>query len=132
MSLFVDTSVWSLLLRRDARKLAGGSRARAALESARRRIFTTGFGASRAAAGILRAKSERCNCPAISALRCWFRSEGHVAAGDLRNLCRRKGAQIGTIDGCSRNYAFATTLRCFPRIGTSSASRRLRADVWGT
>jgi predicted nucleic acid-binding protein len=33
----------------------------------------------------------------------------HIAAADIRNACRRRGVQIGTIDPCSSRSASATT-----------------------
>ena len=99
MKLFVDTSVWSLALRRDAPPdhpavtrlgdaLTGGEA-----------VFSTGlvlqellqgFRGSQAAQSIVERFAA---LPFITPTR-----TDHLEAADLRNACRRQGVQIGTID----------------------------------
>ncbi len=98
MNVFVDTSVWSLAFRRDApsgpevdlleRSIAGGDT-----------IITTGivlqellqgFHGPKAADQIVKRFSL---LPVIAP-----KIEDHVEAARWRNLCRRKGIQVGTID----------------------------------
>ena len=99
MSLFVDTSVWSMLLRRDrpddlpeVLALAG------ALETGNR-VVTTGLVLQELLQGFAGPKAhdqvvERFAAfPMLSPVR-----EDHIAAATLRNHCRRRGVQVGTID----------------------------------
>ena len=99
MSLFVDTSVWSLAFRRDS---PGDGpepgRLREALAS-REAVYTTGL--------VLQELLQGFRGPAArDALLERFASlpmivpdrDDHVAAADLRNTCRRHGVQLGTID----------------------------------
>lgn len=99
MTLLVDTSVWSLALRRDGPRTEP---AVAALHEAllgAEAVVTTGlvlqellqgFGGPKAAASII----ERFRAlPMIQPDR-----QDHIAAAEVRNNCRRSGIQIGTID----------------------------------
>lgn len=99
MTLLVDTSVWSLAFRRDgsthepevlvlSEALAGAAA-----------VFTTGlvlqellqgFGGPRSAQAIIQRFQA---LPFIPPDR-----QDHIAAAELRNVCRRAGVQIGTID----------------------------------
>lgn len=99
MTLFVDTSVWSLAFRRDAPSTAPEVEAlRQALETGQE-IATTGlvlqellqgFSGPRAREQIV---SNFSGLPLLSPDR-----DDHIRAADLRNRCRRAGIQIGTID----------------------------------
>ena len=99
MRLFVDTRVWSLAFRRDAppavpvvdclRRALGGDDL----------VFTTGlvlqellqgFRGPRAGPRIL---DHFASLPLLVPNR-----EDHIEAASLRNACRRRGIQIGTID----------------------------------
>lgn len=99
MKLFVDTSVWSLALRRDARtpcaEVAALSRA---LESGTL-ICTTGLVLQELLQGFHgpRARDQIIERFAALPLLTPDRDD-HVSAANLRNECRRNGAQIGTID----------------------------------
>lgn len=99
MTLLVDTSVWSLAFRRDgsthepevlvlSEALAGAAA-----------VYTTGlvlqelhqgFSGPRSAQAIIQRFQA---LPFISPDR-----QDHIAAAELRNVCRRAGVQIGTID----------------------------------
>jgi predicted nucleic acid-binding protein len=99
VKLFVDTSVWSLALRRDrppdvpevgmlARALDGGEL-----------VVTTGLVLQELLQGFRGPKAAREIQDRFSALPLLTPDvEDHVEAAALRNLCRRRGAQIGTID----------------------------------
>lgn len=99
MSLFVDTSVWSLALRRDAPAPGPEVEAlRRALEHSEPVVITglilqellQGFAGPKARAAIL---------GRLSALPLLVPDRGdYVAAADLRNRCRRRGLSVGTID----------------------------------
>ena len=99
MTLLVDTSVWSLALRRDGTTTHPEVRALSqALEGASTVVTTglvlqellQGFNGARAATAIV---SRFATLPIIAPDR-----TDHVAAAEIRNNCRRAGVQIGTID----------------------------------
>ena len=99
MSLFVDTSVWSLALRRDAPPdHAAVALLRKALLDGDTLLMTgivlqellQGFHGPKDQARLI----ERMRAlPLLEPTR-----DTHVQAAALRNTCRRKGVQLGTID----------------------------------
>ena len=99
MRLFVDTSVWSLALRRDTPaevpEVVRLGRGLSSQES----IFTTGLVLQELLQGFRgpRARDQIvarfAPIPLIEPVR-----EEHIAAAELRNTCRRQGVQLGTID----------------------------------
>ena len=99
MKLFVDTSVWSLALRRDAPPAVPEVEAlRDALDQGAL-VFTTGLVLQELLQGFRgpRAKSKIVEVFSALPLVVPDRSD-HVEAASLRNKCRRRGIQIGTID----------------------------------
>lgn len=99
VTLLVDTSVWSLALRRDVTATSPQVRAlRDALEGAEMVVTTglvlqellQGFAGPRARSDIIDRFSA---LPFLSPDR-----EDHVEAAEVRNRCRRAGVQVGTID----------------------------------
>lgn len=99
MTLFVDTSVWSLALRRDADASAPEVGVlRGALEGGETIVTTVlilqellqGFAGPRAREDIIDRFSA---LPLLNPDR-----RDHIDAAELRNRCRRAGVQIGTID----------------------------------
>ena len=100
MSLFVDTSVWSLALRRDqpAGRAEVGMLVRA-LESGETTLLTTGLVLQELLQGFAGPKSRSQIVERFSALPLIVPDrDDHIHAAELRNGCRRKGVQIGTID----------------------------------
>jgi len=99
MNLFVDTSVWSLALRRDDdRGSPAVARLREALRS-RESIVTTGLVLQELLQGFRGPKARDAIVERFAALPMIVPDrDDHVAAAELRNTCRRKGIQIGTID----------------------------------
>ena len=99
MTFLVDTSVWSLALRRDGSTNAPAVRALQEALAGSDAVVTTGlvlqellqgFNGPRAAAAIV----ERFQAlPIIAPDR-----NDHIAAAEVRNSCRRAGVQVGTID----------------------------------
>jgi len=99
VTLLVDTSVWSLALRRDGSTYSREVIAlREALDGADSVVTTglvlqellQGFGGPRDKEAII----ERFGAlPLIQPDR-----QDHIAAAEVRNLCRRSGVQVGTID----------------------------------
>ena len=99
MSLFVDTSVWSLALRRDqpAGQAEVGTLVRA-IESGET-VLTTGLVLQELLQGFGGPKSRSEIVERFSALPLIVPDrDDHIRAAELRNHCRRKGVQIGTID----------------------------------
>ena len=99
MTLFVDTSVWSLAFRRDA---PSGSPEvnvlRSALE-AEDVIVTTGLVLQELLQGFAGPRASREIIDRFSALPFLMPDrQDHIDAAQLRNACRRGGVQIGTID----------------------------------
>ena len=99
MSLFIDTSVWSLALRHDTPPQTAALRMLVRAIESGETLLTTGlvlqellqgFSGPRARAQILDRFSA---VPLLVPDR-----EDHIAAAELRNRCRRAGVQVGTID----------------------------------
>ncbi len=128
MSLFVDTSVWSLALRRNAPPILPHlQRLTEALQGGEA-IYTTGLVLQELLQGFSGPKEagqiiERFGVlPYIVPDR-----DDHVSAADLRNRCRRSGLQVGTIDTllaqlCAhRDLEMLTTDRDFDGMTAHSA-----------
>ena len=99
MSLFVDTSVWSLALRRDTQSehAAVAVLRRALLDGDT--IVTTGIVVQELLQGFSGAKDQTRIIERLQVLPLLNPGrETHIQAAMLRNTCRRKGVQIGTID----------------------------------
>jgi predicted nucleic acid-binding protein len=99
VSLFVDTSIWSLALRRDipARSAEVGMLVQA-LDSGET-VLTTGLVLQELLQGFAGPKSRDQIVERFSALPLVAPDrEDHIRAATLRNQCRRAGVQIGTID----------------------------------
>ncbi len=133
MKLLVDTSVWSLALRRDTgadQPSVGFLRDELRHQSA---IFTTGLVLQELLQGFNGPKARReilerfVLLPLITPQR-----EDHIAAAELRNACRRRGLQIGTIDAllaelCIRyDLVMLSTDRDFERIADVTPLRLWR------
>lgn len=121
--LFVDTSVWSLALRRDSTPEGPQVRRLREALSGGEAIHTTGivlqellqgFRGPRAKAQIIERFAA---LPMIVPAR-----DDHIESAELRNKCRRRGIQVGTIDAliaqlCIRHgLVMLTTDRDFSHI----------------
>jgi len=99
LKVLVDTSVWSLALRRDRQD---GNPSVDFLGDALQRegsIFTTGLILQELLQGFSGPKARTQILDRFTALPLIVpQREDHIAAADLRNECRRRGLQIGTID----------------------------------
>ena len=127
MSLFVDTSVWSLALRRDrppgSAKLELLSRALGEGRS----VFTTGLVLQEILQGFNGPKDRRAIVAHFAALPFITpERDDHVGAAELRHACRRKGLQVGTVDAllaqlCLRHgLSMLTTDADFERIAKAT------------
>jgi predicted nucleic acid-binding protein len=99
VSLFVDTSVWSLALRRDQASGAPEVNAlRGALEGGDA-VITTGLILQELLHGFSGPRARKQIIERFSALPLLVPDrQDHVEAAELRNRCRRAGVQVGTID----------------------------------
>jgi predicted nucleic acid-binding protein len=99
LSLLVDTSVWSLALRRDGPSSAPQVIALAEAIANGEPILTTGLVLQELLQGFSGPKARQQILDRFSALPLLIPDRAdHVEAAALRNTCRRHGVQIGTID----------------------------------
>ena len=133
MSLFVDTSVWSLAFRRDGAAAARGARELARAVEAGEMLFTTGIVLQELLQGFSGPRSRDRIIDAFSAMPLLLpERHDHINAAELRNRCRRAGIQIGTIDAllaqlCIRHHlTMLSTDNDFRRI-----ARHSDLKVWG-
>lgn len=132
MSLLVDTSVWSLALRRDApAQVAEVATLRESLASGDA-VATTGVILQELLQGVVPERSRARIMASFEALEYLAPSrEDHVAAAGLRNALRASGVQVGTIDALVAQLALAgdhmllTTDRDF-----HDAARHVDLRVW--
>ena len=130
MTLFVDTSVWSLAFRRDQPATVPEVNAlRRALDGGETIVITglvlqellQGFAGPRARREII---DRFAALPLLSPDRL-----DHIAAAELRNRCRRAGVQIGTIDALlaqlciGHELTMLTTDKDFGRVAAHSSLR---------
>jgi predicted nucleic acid-binding protein len=99
MTLLVDTSVWSLALRRDGAVTTPEVAAlREAIEGSDV-VVTTGLVLQELLQGFNGPKDRQAIMDRFGALPLIQPDrEDHVAAAEVRNACRRSGVQMGTID----------------------------------
>jgi len=102
VTLFVDTSVWSLAFRRDATSSLASSVEVLALRQALEgdgTIVTTGVILQELLQGFSGPRARKDIIERFSALPLLVPDrQNHIEAAKLRNKCRRAGVQIGTID----------------------------------
>ncbi len=99
MSLFVDTSVWSLALRRDAPEVVPQVTALTDALSSGDTILTTGLVLQELLQGFIGPKARAQILERFSAVPLLVPDrDDHIEAATLRNACRRAGVQVGTID----------------------------------
>ena len=99
MSLFVDTSVWSLALRRDNPHDGKEVKLLHRALSEGITVFTTGLVLQELLQGFLGAKASSQIIERFAALPFIIPDRvDYIQAAEIRNRCRRKGIQTGTID----------------------------------
>ncbi len=138
MILLVDTSVWSLALRRDTRGTEPEVRALSQALLGGAAIVTTGIVLQELLQGFSGAKDHAAIVERFAALPL-VQPDGddHVRAAELRNACRRAGVQLGTIDAliaqlCIRHdLVLLTTDRDFTLAAKHCALRIWRAGRGG-
>jgi len=132
MTLFVDTSVWSLALRRDPPAEAPEVDALTAALRGGESLVTTGLVLQELLQGFAGPRARRQIIERLAALPLLVPDRrDHIDAAELRNVCRRKGLQLGTIDAlfaqlCARHdLLMLTTDRDFHQ-----AARHISLRVW--
>ena len=109
MSLLVDTSVWSLALRRDVGSPVPEVMALRQALLGSDQVFTTGLVLQELLQGFVGPKDRAQLVERLSALAFLQPvKDDHIKAAEIRNTCRRRGVQVGTIDAlliqlCRRN-----------------------------
>jgi hypothetical protein len=99
VSLFVDTSVWSLALRRDSPSTSGEVRALVRAIETGETLLTTGLVLQELLQGFAGPKAREQILERFSAIPLIVPDrDDHIRAADLRNRCRQVGIQIATID----------------------------------
>lgn len=99
MNLFVDTSVWSLALRRDAPADAPEIGALVRALQSGEPVVTTGFVLQELLQGFSGPKARTEIVDRFSAIPLLIPDrQDHIEAAELRNHCRRHGVQVQTID----------------------------------
>lgn len=99
MTLFVDTSVWSLALRRDNSQDGREVQLLHRALSEGIAVFTTGLVLQELLQGFSGAKASGQIVNRFAALPFVIPDRmDHIQAAEIRNTCRRKGIQTGTID----------------------------------
>jgi hypothetical protein len=132
LTLFVDTSVWSLAFRRDQASSAPEvSALRQALERGDT-VITTGVVLQELLQGFSGPRAREEIIDRFGAIPLLFPDRlDHIDAAELRNRCRRAGLQIGTIDAllaqlCLRHaLTLLTTDKDFSR-----AAAHCQLRVW--
>jgi predicted nucleic acid-binding protein len=99
LSLFVDTSVWSLTFRRDAPVSSNERRELVRAIEAGEELVTTGLVLQELLQGFSGPRNRKQILDRFAALPLLIPDRrDHVDAAELKNKCRRVGIQIGTID----------------------------------
>jgi predicted nucleic acid-binding protein len=99
LNLLVDTSVWSLALRRNVPAPDPAvDRLRVGLESGEA-VFTTGLVLQELLQGLRGPRDREVLVERFEALPLLMPDRrDHIAAAEVRNICRRRGVQAGTVD----------------------------------
>ena len=134
MTLLVDTSVWSLALRRDgtyeAKEVIALREALTGADS----VVTTGLVLQELLQGFNGPKAKEAIIERFGALPLIQPDrQDHVAAAEVRNACRRGGVEIGTIDAlliqlCGR---YEMTLLSSDK-DFANAARHVPFRLWGS
>jgi hypothetical protein len=133
VSLFVDTSVWSLALRRDRPERGPEVLALTRALEKGEPLYITGLILQELLQGFAGPRARQQIVERLSALPLLVPDrQDHIEAAGLRNSCRRAGLQIGTIDAllaqlCIRHgLALLSTDVDFQRL----AARERKLKLW--
>lgn len=132
MSLFVDTSVWSLGFRRDTPPAAPERRELIRAIETGEELVTTGLVLQELLQGFSgpRNRDQILDRFAVLPLLVPDRRD-HVEAAELRNQCRRGGIQIGTIDALLAQLCLRHDLTMLTTDGDfRDIARRCALKLW--
>ena len=134
MTLLVDTSVWSLALRRDAVPKQPEIAALKVALAGSEVVVTTGLILQELLQGFAGPKARKqiiesfASLPLIQPDR-----DDHIAAAELRNVCRKVGVQLGTVDALiaqlciTHNLTLLSTDKDF-----AHAAKHCNLKLWST
>lgn len=132
MTLFVDTSVWSLALRRDRPSQAPQVQALHTALLGIEPVVTTGLVLQELLQGFAGPKAQALIVRTLSALALVQPDrDDYVAAAALRNDCRRAGVQLGTIDALLAQLCIRHDLTLLSTdLDFAHAARHCRLRIW--
>ncbi len=111
MTLLVDTSVWSLALRRDSPAQAPEVQALVDALGGSDMVVITGLVLQEILQGFNGPRAATAIVQRFSALaRVEAQRDDYRAAAEIRNACRRSGVQIGTIDALIAQLCISNSL----------------------
>jgi len=134
VTLLVDTSVWSLAFRRDVESVAPEVQALRAALAGGESIVTTGLILQELLQGFSGPRARKDLVQRFTALPLIVpdRSD-YINAAELRNLCRRSGVQLGTIDALLAQLCVRHDLTLLTTDGDFSlAAPHCALRVWKT
>ncbi len=133
MSLFVDTSVWSLVFRRDLPSPAPEAERLRRAVAVREAIYTTGMVLQELLQGFQGPRDEPRILERFEVLHTIVPTrEDHIEAARLLRECRRRGVQTGTVDALlarlciDRGLTMLSADRDFARIAEWTSLRLWR------
>ncbi|MCC6171914.1 MAG: PIN domain-containing protein [Gammaproteobacteria bacterium] len=132
MSLFVDTSVWSHALRRDAPSSAPQVGALMKALGSGETIVITGIVLQELLQGFSGPKDRERIIDRFSALPLLVPDrQDHVDAAELRNACRRAGVQLATIDALIAQLCIRHSMQLLTLDGDfENAAKHSRLKLW--
>jgi predicted nucleic acid-binding protein len=132
VSLLVDTSVWSLALRRDAPPDVPEVRALRDALAGGEIIATTGLILQELLQGVVPERARTQIVELFAALEYHTPSrEDHIAAAGVRNTLRAVGVQVGTVDALIARLAIAGSHRLLTTDDDfRAAARHIDLQLW--
>jgi predicted nucleic acid-binding protein len=132
VTLLVDTSVWSLAFRRDTDSLAPQVGALQAALGGGESIVTTGLILQELLQGFSGPRARKDLIERFAALPLLVPDRhDYIEAANLRNLCRRVGVQVGTIDALLAQLCIRHELTMLTTDGDFSlAAEHCALKVW--
>jgi predicted nucleic acid-binding protein len=132
MAFFVDTTVWSLALRRDVVVDVPEVRVLKEALAIGGQIVTTGLVLQELLQGFTgpKAKADIIDRFAAIPLIAPDRAD-HIAAAELRNTCRRAGVQVGTVDAILAQLCISHQLMLLSTDNDfKNMARHIELKVW--
>lgn len=132
MTLLVDTSVWSLALRRDAPADAPEVQALIGALDGSEIVVTTGLVLQELLQGFSGPKAGAAIVERFSALALVEPGrDDYIAAAEVRNTCRRAGVRIGTVDALIAQLCIASDLTLLTTdLDFSHVAKHCKLRVW--